>query len=65
VLLRDSYRDEDGRSRKRTLANLSKLPRDMVDTLNKGGTVIGTGPGNWRSSAPCLVAPAMWRRCWE
>ncbi len=47
VLLRESYRDEQGRSQKRTLANLSKLPRDMIDTLKavlKGGTVIGTGP---------------------
>lgn len=47
VLLRESYRDEQGRSQKRTLANLSKLPRDVIDTLKavlKGGTVIGTGP---------------------
>src|SRR4029453_19387556 len=48
VLLRESYRDENGRSQKRTLANLSKLPPAMVDMLKallKGGTVIGTGPG--------------------
>src|SRR5258708_25155200 len=47
VLLRESYRDEQGRSQKRTLANLSKLPRDVIDTLKavlKGGTVVGTGP---------------------
>ena len=47
VLLRESYRDEDGRAQKRTLANLSKLPGDVVDGLRallKGGTVIGTGP---------------------
>src|SRR5437870_2260880 len=47
VLLRESYRDEQGRSQKRTLANLSKLPLDVVDAfkaLLKGGTVIGTGP---------------------
>jgi len=47
VLLRESYRDERGHSQKRTLANLSKLPRDMIDTLKavlKGGTVVGTGP---------------------
>lgn len=47
VLLRESYRDEQGRSQKRTLANLSKLPDDMIDTLKavlKGGTVVGTGP---------------------
>lgn len=48
VLLRESYRDERGRAQKRTLANLSKLPRDVVDGLKallQGGTVIGTGPG--------------------
>src|SRR5882757_8219024 len=47
VLLRESYRDEQGRSQKRTLANLSKLPRDMIDTLKavlKGATVVGTSP---------------------
>lgn len=47
VLLRESYRDERGRAQKRTLANLSKLPRDVLDGLKallKGGTVIGTGP---------------------
>src|SRR6202163_1234192 len=47
VLLRESYRDEQGRSQKRTLANLSKLPLDVIDAfkaLLKGGTVIGTGP---------------------
>jgi hypothetical protein len=47
VLLRESYRDDDGRSQKRTLANLSKLPRHVVDALKallKGGTVIGSGP---------------------
>jgi transposase len=48
VLLRESYRDEHGRSQKRTLANLSKLPRDVIDALKallRGGTVIGTEPG--------------------
>jgi transposase len=48
VLLRESYRDEQGRSQKRTLANLSKLPRDLIEGLKallKGGTVVGTGPG--------------------
>ena len=46
VLLRESYRDEQGRAQKRTLANLSKLPDDVVGGLRallKGGTVIGTG----------------------
>ena len=48
ILLRESYRDEHGRAQKRTLANLSKLPGDVVDGLRallKGGTVIGTAPG--------------------
>jgi transposase len=47
VLLRESYRDEHGRAQKRTLANLSKLPRDVIGALKaflQGGTVIGTGP---------------------
>ena len=47
VLLRESYRDEQGRAQKRTLANLSKLPGDVIDGLKallKGDTVIGTGP---------------------
>jgi hypothetical protein len=51
VLLRESYRDEQGRAQKRTLANLSKLPGDVVDGLKallKGSTVIGTGPDEMR-----------------
>lgn len=47
VLLRESYRDENGRTQKRTLANLSKLPDDVVVMLKailKGGALIGTGP---------------------
>lgn len=46
VLLRESYRDEQGRAQKRTLANLSKLPGEVVEGLKallKGGTVIGAG----------------------
>jgi len=46
VLLRESYRDENGRTQKRTLANLSKLPGDVVAALKailKGGTLIGAG----------------------
>jgi len=49
VLLRESYRDDHGRSQKRTLANLSKLPRDLIEGLRallKGGTIIGTGPND-------------------
>src|SRR4051795_12203211 len=47
VLLRESFRDEQGRSQKRTLANLSKLPASLIEgirTLLKGGIAIGTGP---------------------
>jgi hypothetical protein len=47
VLLRESYRDENGQTQKRTLANLSKLPDQVVAVLKeilKGGTLIGTGP---------------------
>jgi hypothetical protein len=47
VLLRESYRDENGRTQKRTPANLSKLPGDVVAVLKailKGGALIGTGP---------------------
>ncbi len=43
VLLRESYR-EDGKVKKRTLANLSKLPMDVVEglrTLLKGGVAFG------------------------
>jgi hypothetical protein len=51
VLLRESYRDQHGHAQKRTLANLSKLPGEVVEglkTLLKGGTVIGTGPDEMR-----------------
>jgi hypothetical protein len=45
VLLRESYR-EGGRSRKRTLANLSNWPAELVEglrTLLKGGTALAPG----------------------
>src|SRR5919108_5744341 len=44
VLLRESYRDANGKSQKRTLANLSKLPAEVVAGLKAllaGGTVVG------------------------
>lgn len=47
VLLRESYRDENGQPQKRTLANLSKLPGGVIDALKvllKGGTLIGAEP---------------------
>lgn len=48
VLLGQPYR-EDGKVRKRTLANLSKLPDDAIEGLRvllKGGTAIS----NWESA---------------
>lgn len=42
VLLRESYRDENGRTQKRTLANLSKLPGDVIEMMKallNGGRV--------------------------
>lgn len=45
VLLRESYR-EDGKVKKRTLANLSNMPPELVEQLRlllKGGTVIAEG----------------------
>jgi hypothetical protein len=47
VLLRESFRDEQGRAQKRTLANLSKLPDAVIDGLKallRGGTVISPDP---------------------
>jgi hypothetical protein len=51
VLLRESFRDDHGRSQKRTLANLSKLPGAVLEGLKsllKGGIVIGTDPASLR-----------------
>jgi hypothetical protein len=63
VLLRESYRDEQGRAQKRTLANLTKLPLDVIAALKaflKGGTVIGTGPGDLEieRSLPLILSTA-------
>jgi len=47
ILLRESYR-EGGRVKKRTLANLSKLPQALIDgiaALLDGGKVRGSGKG--------------------
>ena len=44
VLLREAYRDENGRPQKRTLANLSKLPAEVIEALKallKGGALVG------------------------
>lgn len=46
VLLRESFRDENGKSQKRTLANLSNLPPELIIGLKgllKGGVVMGEG----------------------
>jgi transposase len=51
VLLRESFRDQQGHSQKRTLANLSKLPGAVLEGLKallKGGIVIGTDPASLR-----------------
>jgi hypothetical protein len=51
VLLRESFRDDQGRSQKRTLANLSKLPSAVLEGLKallKGGIVIGTDAASLR-----------------
>ena len=53
VLLRESYR-EGGRVKKRTLSNLSKLPKAPIDGiagLLAGGKVTGAGAGQ------CEAAP--------
>jgi len=52
ILLRESYR-EGGRVRKRTLANLSKLPQALIDgiaALLDGGKVRGGGGGKGEPS---------------
>jgi hypothetical protein len=46
ILLRESYRDEAGKSQKQTLANLTQLPASLIAGLKgllKGGVVIGAG----------------------
>jgi hypothetical protein len=51
VLLRESFRDDQGRAQKRTLANLSKLPGAVLEGLKallRGGIVIGTDPASLR-----------------
>jgi hypothetical protein len=46
VLLRESFRDENGKAQKRTVANLSQLPAYLIAGLKgllKGGVVLGEG----------------------
>src|SRR6202453_3538970 len=48
ILLRESYRDEAGKSQKRTLANLSKLPASLIAGLKgllKGGVALPNAAG--------------------
>ena len=67
ILLRESYR-LGGKVRKRTLANLSKLPPAAIDglriLLRGGSTMVGDlacRASRWRKAAPT----AMWPRCWR
>lgn len=49
VLLRESYRDELGKPRKRTILNLSHLPEDLISSLDKilkGGKVVNLNDKN-------------------
>jgi hypothetical protein len=45
VLLRESFRDENGKSQKRTLANLSNLPAHVIAGLKGLLKVEGRGGG--------------------
>ena len=59
VLLRESYRDEAGKSQKRTLANLSKLPAAVVagaEGVAEGRHGIGAARTGSRSSGRCRTA---------
>jgi len=57
ILLRESYRD-GGKIKKRTIANLSSWPTEIVEglrTLLKGGKVAAAGD---HRGAPCVAARA-------
>jgi hypothetical protein len=59
MLLRESYR-EDGKVRKRTLANLSCLPDEVVEGLKvlpRGGVVAATGRTCVRGSLKVRARP--------
>ena len=65
VLLRESYR-EGGRVKKRTLANLSKLPQALIDgivALLDGGKVSGKRAQNLALRLFAVYRTAMWLRC--
>ena len=65
VLLRESYR-EDGKVRKRTLANLSCLSGDVIEGLKlllRGGVAVTSAAGlSSASSAACRTATLP--QCW-
>ena len=73
VLLRESYREE-GKVRKRTLANLSSLPADVVDGLKgllRGGVAVPSAESIFtiersRAHVDLLSYSAAWRAsiCW-
>jgi hypothetical protein len=55
MLLRESFRDDQGRAQKRTLASLSKLPGTVLEGLKallKGGIVTGIDPASLRIERP-------------
>ncbi len=54
VLLRESYRDAKSKKpRKRTLANLSKLPSEQVDAISKRPARSWRKFVGWSSGAVC------------
>lgn len=59
VLLRESYRDDTGRSQKRTLANLIKLSAEVVAGLKALGFPPGSGGTRSEHYAASPVIPSM------
>ena len=65
ILLREAYR-ENGKVKKRTLANLTDWPKDLLEgfrALLKGGKVIAAERRRCRSAARCRTD--MSQRRWE
>ena len=65
VLLRESYR-EGGRVKKRTLANLSKLPQALIDGIVALLVVArsrANAPQNLALRSFAVYRMAMWLRC--
>ena len=66
VLLREGWR-EGKKTYKRTLANLSSLPRDQVELLRRvlKGEALVPPVSVAKPSRPSGLAPTgMWRPCW-